>query len=592
MPIGGGHIPGSPEAVAPPHPSEYMKVPPAIGRAKARRAHHRPVLVMDGGPLDVPHVTLAQQLWAQNRGGYDDNDGFVGFAEVRAAASRWAAALHAAGIEKGDRVAILGETSRAWKIADHAIHAIGAVVVPIYPTLQKDQVAYILQDAGAKAVFLDEDQAPKVPDASPSWRLDAQPPEAPDLDVDPLVAAGSPDDLALIIYTSGTTGTPKGVALTHHNLVGDVAGTIEAFELGAIRQPSIVAFLPLAHVAGYVSLAAMVPLGATVRFSSPRSMAADLASFRPTIALAVPRLWERIVRKVEEAVAEAPRIRQALYARAKHVAQQTGHAMQTRRPSGWLAVQHRFFDLLVYKKIRKRLGFDRVSIAITGAAAMRADLLCFLQGMGIPIVEGYGMTETSALSVATRPDAWRAGTVGTPLPGVRIRIEDDEVLIGGFGVFQEYWGLPKETAATRVLRDGEPWVRSGDVGKIDEAGNLAIVDRIKELEKLDTGKFVVPTRVEELLKAETPLVEDSCTVAHGRKFAALLIQPAYDALLSWAANHGVRPREGSIIRQMAPTGEEQTYGITDPDFLGHPTCLLYTSPSPRDGLLSRMPSSA
>ncbi len=546
--------------------------------------------VVDGGPLDGPHETLIQTLWnlpGEGPGGYcvrkEDELDIMHWGQVREHVTNIASALVKVGIRKGDRVAILAETSREWKLVDHAIHAAGGIVVPIYPTLPPDLVAHIMKDSGAKAVFVqNNEQRKKLPNKDiPTWCFEttrgvtnikkipkADNPAA----IKKRVASTKLDHPALLIYTSGTTGVPKGVLLSHRNLAGDSAGAVQSLSLDQIDDPSLVAFLPLAHIAGYVSLAALTSINARLLFSRPDRMAADLNWFRPTIALAVPRLWERIVRKVEDTVATGSPVKQLLFARAKKVAIAAGKSMEDggRIPAG-LAIRHGFYDKLIYSKLRDKLGFDRLKVGITGAAAVRADLLWFLQGIGLPIVEGYGMTESSALTSATRPDRWRGGTVGTPLPGSKIALDDDgEILIGGVGVFQEYWKLPKETAETRVMIDGEPWVRSGDIGILDDDNCLRIVDRKKELEVLDTGKMIAPVRVEELLKAETPLVEDSCLIGTGRKYAGMLIQPAYDALIAFGEKSGIKPRAESIIRRAAPTGEIQTYSIEDEEFLEHP----------------------
>ncbi len=515
---------------------------------------------LDGGPIDGPIVPMAMQMREiSGPGGYVQSGAdpeHMGWDDVRDTARRWANALRAAGVEPGDRVAILAETSRNWMLADQAIHAIGAVVVPIYPTLMPDIVGHIVRDSGSKVVFADDDQVEKIEDDVDVWTFDAVPEADP---VDPVDVQN--DDPAVLIYTSGTTGVPKGVLLTHGNIAGDVQGAIEGLRLDLVKDPSLVAFLPLAHVAGYVSLQAVIALEGTIYFSRPDRMGEDLQRFRPTIVLAVPRLWERIVRKVEEAVAEGSPVKQMLFKEAKAAAIAMGKARDAGgRPNPVLKVKHGFYNKLVHTKLLHKLGMDRVHIAITGAAAVRPDLLWFLRGIGLPIIEGYGMTESSALSVSTRIDDWKAGTVGTPLPGTKIRLDDEEVLIGGIGVFREYWGLPDETESTRVMIDGEPWIRSGDVGVID-GGRLSIIDRKKELEKLDTGKFVAPVRVEEMLKSESSFVEDSLVVGNGRSHVTILIQPAYDALVKWATEAGIEVK--GIVRKMAPTGEEQTYAVAE-----------------------------
>lgn len=515
---------------------------------------------LDGGSIRDPIVPMPMQMREiSGSGGFvqaGSDPEHMDWDTVRDTARRWAQALRDAGVEKGDRVAVLAETSRNWMLADQAIHSLGAIVVPIYPTLMPDIVGHILADSGSKVVFADDDQVEKIEADMPVWTWDAVPAAAPLEPVDVSV-----DDPAVLIYTSGTTGVPKGVLLNHGNVAGDVQGAIQGLRLDRIKEPSLVAFLPLAHVAGYISLQALVAIEGTIYFSRPDRMGADLQRFRPTIVLAVPRLWERIVRKVEEAVAEGSPVKQMLFKEAKAAAIAMGKARDAGgMPGPLLAVKHGFYNRLIHTKLLAKLGMDRVDIAITGAAAVRPDLLWFLRGIGLPIIEGYGMTESSALSVSTRVNDWKAGTVGTPLPGTKIRLDDEEVLIGGVGVFQEYWGLPEETEETRVIIDGEPWIRSGDVGVID-GGRLSIIDRKKELEKLDTGKFVAPVRVEEMLKSESSFVEDSIVVGNGRSHVTILIQPAYDALVKWATDAGVEVK--GIVRKLAPTGEEQTYAVAD-----------------------------
>ncbi len=519
--------------------------------------------VVDGGPLTRPVIPIVDQVWKLERGGLHQAGADVEHMDWPAAKkviSQWGAGLQAEGIAPGDRVAILADTSRDWVLADHAIHAIGAVTVPIYPTLPADQVQFILEDSGAKAVFADPGQIPKLPKITTHTfgkvKLDGvlEQPEPVTL-----------DDPALLIYTSGTTGRPKGVLLSHRNIAGDVAAATEGARLDIIDEPSLVAFLPMAHIAGYISMHAVICVGGEITFSRPDRMTIDLAATRPTVLVAVPRLWERIVRKINDTVAEGPAVRRFLFAQAKKTA--IAHAQAREKGDAKPGFSHKLFEHLVYSKLRAKLGMDRAEVAVTGAAAVRPDLLWFLQGIGIPIIEGYGMTETSALNVSTTADVRRAGTVGLPLPGFKIALDDDgEILIGGIGVFQEYWGLPEETKSTRVMMNGEPWVRSGDIGQWTD-GLLQIIDRKKELEVLDTGKKIAPVRVEEILKSECSYVEDACLIGTDRKFAAILIQPAFDALAKFAADKGIKM--GDVVRQKDPTGEERIYEM-DQDLLAEP----------------------
>ncbi len=519
--------------------------------------------IVDGGPLARPVVPILDQVWVLERGGLHQGGAepeHMDWTAAKDVISRWAAGLKASGIKRGDRVAILGDTSRDWVLADHAIHAIGAITVPLYPTLPADQVQFIIADAGAKAVFADEGQLPKLPDV-PTHVFGK-------VSLDGALAKPVKvklSDPAVIIYTSGTTGRPKGVLLSHGNIAGDVAAATVGASLDKIPEPSLVAFLPMAHIAGYVSMHAVICVGGEIVFSRPDRMTLDLAATRPTVVVAVPRLWERIVRKIEDTVAEGPAVRRFLFAKAKKAAMAHGQALEKGpvKPGG----AYNFFEKLIYSKLRAKLGMDRADVAITGAAAVRPDLLWFLRGIGIPIIEGYGMSETSALNVCTTKTDWQAGTVGRPLPGFKIALaEDDEILIGGIGVFQEYWGLPEETAATRIIMEGEPWVKSGDIGKWVD-GRLQIIDRKKELEVLDTGKKIAPVRVEEILKSESSFVEDACLIGTDRKYAAILIQPAFDALAKFAAEKGIKPKD--VVRRKDPTGEEKIYEM-DLDLLAEP----------------------
>ncbi len=519
--------------------------------------------VVDGGPLDRELTPIVEQIWKLERGGLHQAGAAVEHMDWPAAREqigRWGAGLIAAGIKRGDRVAILADTSRDWVLANYAIHAMGGIAVPIYPTLPADQVQFILADSGAKAVFADEGQVVKLPAIS-TYVFGA-------IDLDGKLDAPKPvslDDPAVLIYTSGTTGRPKGVLLSHRNISGDVAAATIGARLDIIDEPSLVAFLPMAHIAGYVSLHAVVCVGGEITFSRPDRMTIDLAATRPTVLVAVPRLWERIVRKINDTVAEGPAIRRFLFAQAKKTA--IAHAQAREKGDVAPGFAYKLFERLVYAKLRAKLGMDRAEVAVTGAAAVRPDLLWFLQGIGIPIIEGYGMTETSALNVSTTADVRRAGTVGLPLPGFKIALDDDgEILIGGIGVFQEYWGLPEDTKETRIIMDGEPWVRSGDIGQWTD-GLLQIIDRKKELEVLDTGKKIAPVRVEEILKSECSYVEDACLIGTDRKFAAILIQPAYDALAKFAAEKGIEM--GDVVRQKDPTGEERIYEM-DQDLLAEP----------------------
>ncbi len=556
--------------------------------------------VVDGGSLDAPEETPIQLLWrvAQENpesGGFwhrtSADQPWVKWTwpRVRDEVARVAAGLQAAGVQPGDAVAIWSDTRVEWRIVDQAVLAVGATVVPIYPTLAPDQVAHILRDAGCRFAFVETkallDSLPgdarkdlvvwsfeETPGATPIGSLqdagDARLADNPGC-IDRAVATTSLDAGCTLIYTSGTTGVPKGALLTNRNWAASTTASITGLGLHRVTDPSLVMFLPLAHVAGYAATLALVALGGTVAWSHPTRFAADLQDVRPTVMMGVPRIFERIVSRIEETVAGAPKIRQVLWQQARDCAREVGKAMEGGGAvPPLLALRHAFWDRLVGAKLRSRLGFDRVQVGVVGAAAVRPDLLYLLQGLRLNIVEAYGLTESTGLVISNPFDNYKAGHVGIPMPGVAVALGDqDEILLAGPAIFAGYHNLPDETADAFVEAEGRRWLRTGDVGRFSPDGYLAVVDRIKELEVLDTGKKVAPLRVEEMLKGATPLIEDAVLIGTGRKYVAVLIQPAYDALLQWARNNGIREAEGDArddeetIRRIDPTGEERTYGL-------------------------------
>ncbi len=570
--------------------------------------------VVDGGPLTVRNETPIQLLWRMadehpDGGGYWFRDSADApwtqwsWPDVRRQVSRLAAGLQEAGMGPGDRVAIWSDTRVEWRLIDQAVLAVGATVVPVYPTLAPDQVAHILGDANCKGLVVERqallDTLPLgASDGATVWLMEA-PTDSSDatatatLDelraagdgrlaahptcIDEAVVASDPSAGCTIIYTSGTTGTPKGAMLTNQNWSASTQANVAGLGLDGIRDPSIVMFLPLAHVAGYAASLAVTALGGTLAWSHPTRFAADLQSVRPTLMMGVPRIFERIIARVEEAVGDAPRVRQFLWHRARRCASEMGRALEDGgQPGLGLRLRHALWDRLVGTKLRARLGFDRVQLGLIGAAAVRPDLLYLLQGLRLGIVEAYGLTESTGMVTSNPFHSYRAGSVGIPMPGVAVGLGDEEeVLLAGPAVFGGYLNLEAETSEAFVERDGRRWLRTGDVGRIDADGYLHIVDRIKELEVLDTGKMVAPLRVEEMLKGSSPLVEDAVLIGTGKKYVAALIQPAYDALLQWARKEGIAEASGDArddpetVRLVDPTGEERTYGL-GPRLLEHP----------------------
>ncbi|MGB1698175.1 MAG: AMP-dependent synthetase/ligase [Thermoplasmatota archaeon] len=508
------------------------------------------MLVLEGEPLDIPEerpIALLERAVACG-GGYKIPDGddfrFMPWSDVLELVQRVAGGLVAAGFGPGTKVAIFSETRYEWKIVDQAVQWMGGVVVPMYPTLMHDQVAHIMADSGAEVGFVENQELlGRVPEGTWYSFDDSDAPSWQELHGDPVPKADvGLDEPCSIVYTSGTTGAPKGAVLTHRNWTASNAGNVRGLALDEHPEATMLAFLPMAHVAGYASVLAVTALGGTVAFSHPSRIATDFPLVRPDLLVAVPRIYERIMTKVEERVAGGPKIRQFLFARAKSVAIKTGARLeQGRRP----AFGHWLFERLVYRKLRVTLGFDRVEVALTGAAAVRPSLLYFFQGIGVNIVEAYGLTECAGLLVSNGFDDFRAGTVGKVMPGSRLALaEDGEILLAGPTIFQGYL-----TGETDCLVDG--WLRTGDIGELRD-GFLAIIDRKKEIEVLDTGKNIAPTHAEELLKA-SPLVDEVCVIGQGRKFAAALIQPNFGLLRSKLEALGAT-LNGRV--QADPTGAE------------------------------------
>ncbi|MBV9096564.1 MAG: long-chain fatty acid--CoA ligase, partial [Frankiaceae bacterium] len=415
-----------------------------------------------------------------------------------------AAGLIASGVGAGDRVAVLSSTRYEWTLADYAIWTAGAVTVPIYETSSAEQIEWILSDSGAVGLFLETDahqaaydevsgQLPKVKSV---WRLD-------EAGLDSLIAAGKSigedeieqrrrtlhqGSLATIIYTSGTTGRPKGCELSHHNFMYDAMATTDGLEELFGPDQSTLLFLPLAHVFARIIQVGCVQNRVRMGHTSDiKNLIADLGAFKPTFVLSVPRVFEKVYNTAKQrAHADG---KGAIFDLAEKVAIAYSEA-QDGSPAARLALEipHRIFDALVYTKLRGALG-GRAHSAISGGAPLGARLGHFFRGIGLPIYEGYGLTETTAGATVNRPDAMKVGTVGRPIPGVTVRIADDgEVLLKGDNVFVGYYNNPD---ATKEALNQE-WFHTGDIGELDSDGYLRITGRKKELIVTAGGKNVAP----------------------------------------------------------------------------------------------------
>ena len=470
-----------------------------------------------------------------------------------------ARALRDWGIAKGDRVAILSENRPEWTIADFACLLMGAVVVPVYTTLTGEQTAYILQDSGARVIFVSNDKqlqkvqsiqsqtavgrivvmdAVETAHAVHMQRLMHDGPKERDAQFDSAARAVVPDDLATIIYTSGTTGTPKGAMLTHGNMASNIAHSLSGF---TIRGGEIsISFLPLSHVtARHVDLA-MLFRGVTLAYVSVLDQLPQaLLEVRPTIFVGVPRVYEKIHGQVDSKAKGFPKkwiYRWALSVGRAHRAE----ILADRRPT---SLAWTLCDRLVYSKVRAGLG-GRAEVFISGGAPLGRELAEWYADIGIRIDEGYGLTETSPVIAVNSPQAHKLGTVGKTLPNIEVRIaEDGEILVRGPSVFKAYWNRREETQA--ALTDG--WFKTGDIGNLDADGFLSITDRKKDLIKTSGGKFIAPQPLESTLK-HNALIAEAVILGDKRKFPAVLIAPYFPVLEDWArANQVAFPSRDELV---------------------------------------------
>ena len=476
-------------------------------------------------------------------------------AEVRATAK----GLVAAGINIGDRVAIMARTRYEWTILDFAIWYAGAVVVPIYDTSSAEQIDWILNDSSTVGIIVETPALRElVQTVQPAhtkhvWVMTEDVltvlrnagAQVSDDEIERRRAALGPDTLATLIYTSGTTGKPKGVSLTHGNFLAECGNVVQgASDLFLKPGGSTLLFLPVAHVFGR-----MVQIGAInsglhlAHCSDPLGrLPIDLASFKPTFVLAVPRIFEKIYNGAEARAEAAGKGK--IFRKAAETAVAYSEAMDKKRISPLLTLKHGLFDKLVYSKIRAGMG-GRVEAAISGGAPLGVRLGHFYRGAGVTILEGYGLTETTAGATLNLTGAHRVGSVGRPIPGTSIKIaEDGEVLIRGAIVMGGYW---QNDAANAEVFDSEGWFKSGDLGKLDDEGFLYIVGRKKEIIVTAGGKNVAPAVLEDRLRAH-PLVSQCLVVGDNQPFIAALVTIDQDALKGWVTNH---KKDGASMADLA-----------------------------------------
>jgi long-chain acyl-CoA synthetase len=467
-----------------------------------------------------------------------------------------AATLLAWGMAKGDRIAILAENRWEWAVTDFAVLAIGAVDVPIYPTLTGEQMAVLLADSGARIAFVStREQYEKVAAVRRQTRLERvvlMDGFGPDAGIDAVAFSSlmpddelgerdaeferrarqiQPEDLASIIYTSGTTGEPKGVMLSHGNIASNLNHSTVGLHF--CEGDRCISFLPLSHITARALDAALFAQGVTVAHcSSFDKLPAAMGTIQPSVFVGVPRVYEKVRQEVERRASHSP-VKKRLLRWATGV----GHAhresiLNDRLPKSAL---WRLAAKLVFTKVHGAFG-GKTRYFISGGAPLGMDTAGWFADAGLRILEGYGLTETSPVVALNKPGAYRIGSVGKPLPNMECRLASDgELEVRGPSVFQGYWQKPEATAAA-FAPDG--WFRTGDIARIDEDGFLFITDRKKELLKTSGGKFIAPQPIENRLKANL-LVGQAALVGDKHKFISVLISPNFAALASWAKEKGI-----------------------------------------------------
>lgn len=490
--------------------------------------------------------------------------------EVRAVAK----GLVAAGVEPGDRVALMSKTRYEWTLVDYATWFAGAVAVPVYETSSEEQVAWILRDSGARAVVVEgPEHTARVAAARPGleqlhhvWsfadgavdvltRLGA---DVTDDELERRRTSATPLDLATLIYTSGTTGRPKGCMLTHGNFMFELGvATDELERLFETEGASTLLFLPLAHVFARIIQVGCVRSRTRMGHSADiKNLLADLQGFRPTFVLAVPRVFEKVFNTAsQKAAAEG---RGAIFDRACETAIAYSRGLDRGRVPLKVRAQHALFSRLVYGKLLAALGGE-CRYAVSGGAPLGERLGHFYRGIGLTVLEGYGLTETTAALTVNLPDAVKIGTVGRPLPGTAVRVADDgELMFRGGQVFAGYWGN-EEATAEALERDG--WFHTGDVGEVDDEGFVRITGRKKEILVTAGGKNVAPAVLEDRLRAH-PLVDQCLVVGDGQPYIAALVTLDREALTVWAERHG-KPTDVAALVDDPDLRAEIEAGVED-----------------------------
>ncbi len=465
-------------------------------------------------------------------------------------------ALRRAGMGRGDKCALLAENRWEWAVADFAMVTAGIVNVPLYPNLPAGQVRYLLDHSEVRAIFCSNRlQLDKVLplrralpnldtvivfdaiDAEGATRIDSligasEPSPEDKRAFAQAIDAVQPHDLASIIYTSGTTGIPKGVMLSH----GNIATNIRDSQLVVGREDVVLSFLPLSHIAERMSDYVCFKMGTTIAYASKlESVPINLQEVRPTAVLGVPRFFEKIYGQIGEGIQSAPPWRRKVFDWAVDVGMATVPYRLAGKPLPWsLKPKHWLAHKLVFSKLRRVFG-GRIQYFVCGAAPLGRELAEFFYAFGLPVYEGYGLTEASPLVSINTPDSIKFGSVGKIIPNVEVRIaEDGEILVRGSNVMQGYYKMERQTA--EAIADG--WLYTGDIGRLDGEGFLWISDRKKDLIKTSAGKYIAPSFIESRLQ-KSPLIDAAVVVGERRNYPSALIVPDFAKLRTWAASSGI-----------------------------------------------------
>jgi long-chain acyl-CoA synthetase len=470
--------------------------------------------------------------------------------------------LYSLGLRKGDKTAIMAANSPEWTLTDAGCQFAGVIDVPIYTTLAPNSIQYIINDSEARIFFIDnKEMYERIADIMPGCPsleklvffdiagieqenvislsdLENKGAElrrsTPEL-LDELLAATNPSDIATLIYTSGTTGEPKGVMLTHNNIISNVIDAGEKYNFAERDIPLSV--LPLSHVFERSAMYLYIYNGMSVYYAeSVDKVPENLREVRPTLFVGVPRIFEKVYSKAKLKAAQSGGLKEKIFDWAIEVAKK--YALQKaggESTSLILGVKHVIADKLVFSKLREFFG-GRLRFCITGGAALPDDIFLIFTGAGISIMQGYGLTETSPVITSNNPINVKLGTVGKPIRNMRVRIaEDGEIEAIGPGVMLGYY---QKEDATRDAFTGDGWFRTGDIGEIDDQGFLKITDRKKELFKTSGGKYIAPSPIEQMIRSSR-FVNQVVLIGNTRKFAAALIVPNFEMLESYAKHKGL-----------------------------------------------------